>query len=164
MSHEIRTPLNAVLGLTQIGLRDSKGSKAQGLFRRISGAGQALLGVVNDILDFSKIEAGKLTLEPGPVDLSALLSQVTEQVAERARDKGLDFRIEAAADLPASCRADGLRLSQVLGNLLSNAIKFTGQGAVTLAAAREADQLVVRVADTGIGMSSDQVARLFQPF
>ncbi len=164
MSHEIRTPLNAVLGLTQIGLRDSKGSKAQGLFRRISGAGQALLGAVNDILDFSKIEAGKLTLEPGPVDLSALLSQVTEQVAERARDKGLDFRIEAAADLPASCRADGLRLSQVLGNLLSNAIKFTGQGAVTLAAAREADQLVVRVADTGIGMSSDQVARLFQPF
>ncbi|MDP2431681.1 MAG: PAS domain S-box protein [Pseudomonadota bacterium] len=165
MSHEIRTPLNGVLGLAQIGCRDSAGrDRASETFAKIVQSGKLLLGIINDILDFSKIEAGKLRVESVPVELLAVLREVTSLMNERAQAKGLAFKIRKAQDLPAVCHSDPVRLSQVLINLLANAIKFTESGSVTLAIARDGEQLVFTVTDTGIGMTPEQLARLFLPF
>jgi len=165
MSHEIRTPLNGVLGLAQIGCRDSAGrDKASETFAKIVQSGKLLLGIINDILDFSKIEAGKLEIESLPVELLAVLREVTNLMNERAQAKGLAFRIRKAPDLPTVCKTDPVRLGQILINLLANAIKFTESGSVTLGIARDGEQLVFTVADTGIGMTPEQVARLFRPF
>jgi PAS domain S-box-containing protein len=168
MSHEIRTPLNGVLGLAQVGYRNNKGRKAQVTFGHILESGKLLLGVVNDILDFSKIEAGRMRVEQVPVHLPTLLDQAMKLQSERARIKGIALGLEAAPDLPDTCLSDPLRLSQVLGNLLSNAIKFTEWGKVILHANRETaegkDSLVLSISDTGIGMTPEQVDRLFTPF
>ncbi|MDD5389966.1 MAG: PAS domain S-box protein [Gallionellaceae bacterium] len=165
MSHEIRTPLNGVLGLAQIGCRDSAGrGKASETFARIVQSGKLLLGIINDILDFSKIEAGKIEIESLPIELLTVLREVTNLMNERAQAKGLAFRIRKAPDLPAVCICDPVRLGQILINLLSNAVKFTESGSVTLGIARQGDALVFTVTDTGIGMTPEQVARLFRPF
>ncbi|MBS1190066.1 MAG: hypothetical protein H6R10_1858 [Rhodocyclaceae bacterium] len=164
MSHEIRTPLNAILGLAQIGERQQADPKARDSFRRILDTGQMLLGVINDILDFSKIEADKLSLEDGTIDLGQMIDDAVALVSFRARSKGLDFKVDKAADLPAACRGDPLRLSQVLVNLLANAVKFTKQGQVSLAISRNGDTLVLRVADTGVGIGPEHIGRLFVPF
>jgi len=164
MSHEIRTPLNAVLGLAQIGLRASDGTAAHENFDRILQAGELLLAIVNDILDFSKIEAGKLSLEHRPVNLDSLITHATDLSGERARAKGIRFLVSKAAEVPAACLGDELRLLQILLNLLSNAIKFTEHGCVSLSIYCQAGKLVFRIADTGIGMSAEQLRHLFQPF
>jgi CheY-like chemotaxis protein/anti-sigma regulatory factor (Ser/Thr protein kinase) len=123
-----------------------------------------LLGVVNDVLDFSKIEAGRMELEHVHFGLGECIDRAVDITAGAAFVKGLDFRLEEAADLPVSCRGDALRLAQVLINLLSNAVKFTARGSVCLAVRRSSGELTFAVTDTGIGMSEEQVARLFQPF
>lgn len=165
MSHEIRTPLNGVLGLAQIGFRDSASSEsAHRIFGRILESGKLLLGIINDVLDFSKIEAGKLGIESVPVSLPQILSLAVESMRERAGEKGLGLRLELAPGLPAACLSDPLRLNQILTNLLSNAIKFTSLGEVCLFAGRDGKRLLLRVSDTGIGMSEEQLARLFVPF
>lgn len=164
MSHEIRTPLNAVLGFAQIGYRDNDGHKSREIFDHILDSGQMLLGIVNDILDFSKIEAGKLVLDQRPMNLGDIIERCAALIEGRAREKGLAFHVRKAPDLPASCRGDCLRLSQVLGNLLSNAVKFTASGQVALDAWREDDTLLLSVTDTGIGLSAEARNRLFLPF
>ncbi len=164
MSHEIRTPLNAVLGFAQIGQRDNLGRKAQDTFSRILSSGQLLLSVVNDILDFSKIEAGKMEIEQLPFHLGDVIDQVVDLNAPRIYGKGLTFTVDEAADLPEQCVGDALRLSQVLVNLLSNAVKFTETGGISLCVAREEGTMVFRVSDTGIGMTSEILGRLFAPF
>jgi PAS domain S-box-containing protein len=164
MSHEIRTPLNAILGFSQIGMRDNIGRKARETFARILDSSQLLQGIVDEILDYSKMEAGKLTIEKGNIRIRALVENSLDLVRHKLQDKGLTLQVELAADLPASCSGDSLRLSQVLMNLLSNAVKFTENGGVTLSAGRDRDQLVLQVEDTGIGMGPDQVKRLFEPF
>ena len=165
MSHEIRTPMNGVLGFAQIGQRNYKDpDKARNAFEKILTSGNQLLGVVNEILDFSKIDAGKLHVEASEMSLDDALDHALELVADRARAKGLDLRLEKAADLPSSCIGDPLRLGQVLLNLLTNAVKFTEAGSVTLSAALQGGQLVFRVTDTGIGMTPDQLGYVFNPF
>lgn len=165
MSHEIRTPLNGVLGLAQIGFRDSAPAEpARRIFERILASGKLLLGIINDVLDFSKIEAGKLGIESVPVNLPETLSVAVESMRDRAGDKGLGLHLELASGLPAACLSDPLRLNQILTNLLSNAIKFTALGEVRLFACRDGKRLQLRVSDTGIGMSEEQLARLFVPF
>jgi len=165
MSHEIRTPLNGVLGFAHIGLNNAHDAvKARNAFEKILSSGKLLLGVVNDILDFSKIEAGKISIQPTEVLLAEVMAHVRELVNERASAKGLFVEIDYADDLPNTCFIDELRLSQVLINLLSNAVKFTEHGIVKLAAAREGANLVFTVTDTGIGISKDQLALLFNPF
>ncbi|WP_306602956.1 ATP-binding protein [Azonexus sp.] len=164
MSHEIRTPLNAVLGFAQTGVRDNAGRKAQINFRRILDSGQHLLGIINDILDFSKIEAGKLLVEQIPFLLVDVIDRATELTAERAKEKGLDFQVTLSPTLPKVVTGDPQRLGQVLLNLLSNAIKFTDSGQVTLSLNCEGDQGIFRVTDTGIGMSKEQLSRLFSAF
>jgi hypothetical protein len=167
MNHEIRTPMNGVLGFARIGHRNHRDpEKARSAFDKILSSGNQLLAVVNDILDFSKIDAGKLEVEQTDMSVHDVIDGAIQLVADRARAKGLDLREERTADLPATILGDPVRLGQVLLNLLANAVKFTEFGSVRLSASRVGDELVFRVADTGIGigMSEDQLRTIFDPF
>jgi len=169
MSHEIRTPLNSIIGFAQVLEMDKEmrpDSRRQiDLIRR---SGNALLTVVNDILDFSKVEAGRIELDPKPVDLTVVCRDALAIVAEAAESKGLGLSMEVEGDLSVGHVCDDHRLCQVLLNYLNNAVKFTdvGQITLTLALADEGDRDRVRisVADTGVGITKDAAAALFQRF
>lgn len=170
MSHEFRTPLNAILGFTQL-LQMDAGIPAgpQAKLQLMRDSGQHLLELINDVLDMASIEAGKVSLKPSAVDLRALLDMASDSVRLRAEQKGLAFSLDVDAGLPTLVMIDGQRLRQVLLNLLSNAVKFTDTGAVKLRAHIVEQhphevRLRVEVADTGIGMTPAQQARLFQAF
>ena len=164
MSHEIRTPLNGVLGLAQVGLRRFEQAEVQQAFTRIIDSGKLLQRVIDDILDFSKIEAGKLNIEAHEFSLDDMLAHVLLLVRESAESKGLLLELARQPDLPRRCVGDALRIEQVLLNLLSNAVKFTDAGSVRLRAGTADGMLIFSVADTGIGISEAQQAKLFQPF
>lgn len=164
MSHEIRTPLNAVLGLARIIMRENEGRKSGRTAAQILEAGEHLLGVINDILDFSRIEAGKLVIEPRSFRLGGCVEDAVKLLAERAQAKGLLLLVEPSASLPEWVLGDRLRIEQILINLLSNAVKFTTRGRVVLALKYLDGRMEFEVTDTGIGMSAEQIARLFQPF
>ena len=164
MSHEIRTPLSAVLGMAELGLRDSRGRAPEATFERIRDSGQHLLGVINDILDFSRLDAGKLSTEAQPFELAAALGRAGDVVGEAVRARGLAFALSVAPGLPVWVTGDVQRLQQILVNLLANAVKFTDKGRVDLRVTGLGDELRFAVSDTGIGMDATQIARLFQPF
>ena len=177
MSHEIRTPLNALLGLAHLTLRTPLNPRQRDYIERIKGAGGMLLGLLNDVLDLSKIEAGRLSMEATEFVLDDVLDSVATMVGGRAREKALQFHFLVAADVPQDLLGDPLRLSQVLINLCGNAIKFTETGHVvvrvvrvvgigrTAAAADDStERLHFVIEDSGIGLSEEQAARLFQAF
>jgi signal transduction histidine kinase/CheY-like chemotaxis protein/HPt (histidine-containing phosphotransfer) domain-containing protein len=164
MSHEIRTPLNAVLGLARIGMRENHGRKAADTIQRIFTSGQHLLTVINDILDFSKIEAGKMAIQEEPVRLPRIVTDVINLVSQRAAEKGLILTHHSSPDLPEWVLGDSTRIDQILVNLLANAVKFTARGQVDLSVRRHGDDILFSVRDEGIGMTPEQVSRLFQPF
>ncbi|WP_374486375.1 response regulator [Zoogloea sp.] len=169
MSHEIRTPMNAIVGLTHILRREPMSLRQGELLGRIGQAAAHLLEIINDILDLSKVEAGKLGIEQVDFRLDALLASVSAQIAEKVNAKGLHYAIDAPA-MPEVLRGDVTRLTQMLLNYLSNAIKFTASGgSVTLSVRceeRTANSVLLcfTVTDTGIGLSEEQQARLFQAF
>ena len=166
MSHELRTPLNGILGYAQILQRNKTLDERQiaGL-NVIRQSGEHLLTMINDILDFAKIEAGKLELSPGAISLAAFLRVIAEMVGVRAAQKGLDFILDMAPDLPAMIQADEKRLRQVLLNLLANAVKFTDRGQVMLQVRfTPPTRLRFAVRDTGVGIGEDQLDTIFQPF
>jgi len=169
MSHEIRTPMNAIIGLTHIIQRNTTQPRQQEQLTKVSSAAQHLLGIINDILDFSKIEAGKLTLEETGFELEKTFDNVCALIADMATGKGLEVVRHIDPTLPAGLVGDPLRIGQVLLNFASNAVKFTQHGSISLHARRlaeNADNLLVRfeVVDTGIGITPEDRARLFQPF
>jgi signal transduction histidine kinase/CheY-like chemotaxis protein/HPt (histidine-containing phosphotransfer) domain-containing protein len=169
MSHEIRTPMNAVIGLSHLMAQTELSDKQQDYLDKIRSSSRTLLGVINDILDFSKIEAGKLSIETVPFQMTHMIHDVMVVVQSQAEGKGLDVTIEMEPHVPDTVIGDPLRLSQVLLNLLGNAVKFTKQGQVRLTVGgRQGDNdlfhLDMTVRDSGIGMTAEQVSRLFQPF
>lgn len=168
-SHELRTPLTAVLGLTRLLAHSGLDARQAELVGRVETASNALLAIINDILDLSKIEAGKIELDAHPFELPALLDDVVAIFAGVAGSKSLELSLHADPLLPPVIHGDGMRLQQVLMNLLGNALKFTDHGEVCLEVTRvvaSTEQLRVRFAvrDSGIGMSAEQIERLFQPF
>ena len=172
MSHEIRTPLAAILGFSEI-LQNPKVSadERQEYLAIILKNGRSLTQIIDDILDLSKVEAGMLVVEQIDFSPRQLLDEIAEILAEKARLKGLQFSVLAGPSIPPRLRSDPGRLRQILLNIVGNAVKFTQRGSVTLSAGAVAltpleDQVRLEflIADTGVGLSPDEQARLFQPF
>ena len=170
VSHELRTPLNAILGYGELlveELEERSEAELGGIAGRIAQAAKHLHALVNDLLDLQKIEAGKLLLSFSEVDVVAMVAEVGDMVGPTLRDHGDALRVVVDPDA-RRLRTDALRLRQILFNLLSNAAKFTQDGEVALrvrtAARGSSVGLLFEVTDTGAGMSSEQVARLFAPY
>lgn len=169
MSHEIRTPLNGILGMAHLTQLTNLSEKQQNYLSHIQASGEVLLATINNILDFSKIEAGKMALEAASFNLDEVLQNLASLMAFRAQEKGLELIFDMDPNLPVSLIGDQVRLGQVLLNLTGNAIKFAEQGEVIVKiemTAQNLPNIKIRfsVIDTGIGMTKEQVASLFEPF
>jgi len=169
MSHEIHTPMNAILGMAEILAETTLTGEQRRCVDTFQRAGNSLLDLLNDILDMSKIEAGHLTLEAVPFDLRDIISQVVELARIRASEKGLKIEYEIIPNVSSWVSGDPVRLRQVLINLLGNSTKFTERGQLTLKVAPNPEgsgpgSLLFSVADTGIGISPEQITRIFESF
>ena len=168
MSHEIRTPMNSVLGLAQLVLDIEIDPKKIDYLEKIQISGEHLLGIIDDILDFSQMEAGKLNIEKTDFDLNEIKAKLSDMLTQRAAGKGLKLSFDFDPDIPMLC-GDSLRLSQILLNYIDNAIRFTEKGEIIIRAImpeEDINDLFLRceVQDTGIGISPDNIGKLFQPF
>jgi signal transduction histidine kinase/DNA-binding response OmpR family regulator/HPt (histidine-containing phosphotransfer) domain-containing protein len=169
MSHEIRTPMNAILGMLYLALKNEPPPELAKHLLKAQEAAHSLLGIINDILDFSKIEAGKLEIEHIEFGLDAVLEQLTDAISLQAERKGVEFLIRYDTSIPTMLVGDPLRLGQILLNLCGNAVKFTEQGEIELAfqlldAHDDEIGMQVSVRDSGLGMSPEAQARLFEKF
>ncbi len=169
MSHEIRTPMNAIVGMCELILREDglRESVRENCFN-IQTSGRSLLAIINDILDFSKIESGKLELIPDEFNIASTLNTVINMSEARRGDKKIDILVNVDPDIPRGIIADEVRIRQIIVNLMTNAIKFTHKGSVTLTVSHTKQDyginLFVSVADTGIGITEENIEKLFTSF
>jgi len=172
MSHEVRTPMNAILGITEIQLQDETLSPGlREALDKIFNSGYLLLGIINDILDLSKIEAGKLELSPAGYDVPGLINDTVQLTVRHYDNKPIEFNLQVDENIPLTLLGDELRIKQILNNILSNAFKYTEKGEISMSVkAEDSSQkwsqvtLVFRIADTGQGMTSEQVEKLFDEY
>ncbi|HEX5681123.1 MAG TPA: response regulator, partial [Desulfobacterales bacterium] len=170
MSHEIRTPMNAILGMAHLALKTELTPKQRDYIDKISTAGNSLLGIINDILDFSKIEAGKLEMEAVPFNLEEVMGNLASLITVKAHEKeGIEVLFCTEPNAPRALVGDPLRLGQVLINLANNAVKFTERGEIVVSTelikrGRKTLEVKFAVKDTGIGLTDEQKARLFESF
>lgn len=169
MSHEIRTPINAVLGMNEMILRESDDESITDYADNIKAAGNTLLSLINSILDFSKIEDGKMEIIPVKYDTAVMVHNLVNSISERAKNKGLELKVDVDGNIPCALFGDDVRISQVIMNLLTNAVKYTEAGAVSLSFKEESRDdesimLEVSVMDTGIGIKEEDMDKLFESF
>ncbi len=169
MSHEIRTPMNAIMGMAHLALKTDLTPKQYDYLKKVDISAKSLLGIINDILDFSKIEAGKLDMESVDFQLEDTLDNISTLVGIKTQEKGLELLFKTDPSVPSALVGDPLRLSQILINLSNNAVKFTDKGEIVVSSElveKDEEQVTLKfsVQDTGIGMTPEQAAKLFQPF
>ena len=165
MSHELRTPLNAILGFSQLLERDSgQSEESRKKLTTINRSGQHLLALINEVLDISRIESGRNFFQHQPFNLKELLNNLEEMIRIRADVKRLNFSIQLADALPSYVDGDATHVKQVLINLLGNAVKYTDAGSVSLKVSRREGNIDFEIADTGPGIATEDLERIFQPF
>jgi two-component system sensor histidine kinase/response regulator len=169
MSHEIRTPMNAIIGMAHLAMKTDLTAKQYDYLKKVDISAKSLLGIINDILDFSKIEAGKMDMESVDFRLEDTLDNISTLVGIKTQEKGLELLFKTDPSVPTALVGDPLRLGQILINLSNNAVKFTDSGEIVVATelVQKDDAkatLKFSVRDTGIGMTAEQAAKLFQPF
>jgi signal transduction histidine kinase/CheY-like chemotaxis protein len=169
MSHEIRTPMNAIMGMAHLALKTDLTAKQYDYLKKVDISAKSLLGIINDILDFSKIEAGKMDMESVDFQLEETLDNISTLVGIKTQEKGLELLFKTDPAVPMALVGDSLRLGQILINLSNNAVKFTDTGEIVVSTElikKDGAQVTLKfsVNDTGIGMTDEQAAKLFQPF
>ena len=166
MSHEIRTPMNGIVGMVDMIIRETEDRKIKKYAYDIKSASNTLMSIINDLLDLTKLESGKMEINPVNYEFASILNDIMNMTSKKARDKGLEFSLQASREIPSRMMGDETRIKQIVTNLINNAIKYTEAGKVTVAVdfEKSTNSLKIDVIDTGVGITPEDQQKLFSSF